>query len=248
MNTRTLRTVAPSAGLLLAAAIAYAQTGQPATQATAPATPQAAAQEHAEAIKKSLATSATLLKPYEWIETTTVSLKGEVKSTTQDRCYHGDDGTLQKVPVESTPEESKRGLRGKIVEDKKAEMTDYMTQVTALVKSYVPPAPALLKACVDGGRASVDVLEPGKKVRVNFKDYKQKGDVLGIELNTVTNQLLGASVSTYLTDASDAVGLVVTFATLPNGATYASETVLTAQAKGITVDVKNTGYRVATAQ
>jgi hypothetical protein len=55
-------------------------------------------------------------------------------------------------------------------------------------------------------------------------------------------------VSTYLTDPKDAVGLVVTFAALPNGAVYPAETVLTAQAKDITVDVKNTGYRVATTQ
>lgn len=238
---KTRHAVLPSAGLLLAAAIAFAQTAQ----TTAEPTPA----QRAEAIKASLATSATLLKPYEWIETTKVSLNGEVKSTTQDRCYRGDDGTLQKVPVGTAPAaDPKRGLRGKIVADKKAEMTDYMKQVVALVKGYVPPDPALLKACVDGGRTSVDILDPGKKVRVNFKDYKQKGDVLGIELNTVNNQLLGANVSTYLTNASDAVGLVVTFATLPNGATYASETVLTAQAKGITVDVTNTGYRVTTTQ
>ena len=41
------------------------------------------------AIKQSLAQSQAALKAYEWIETTAVSLKGEEKSRTQNRCYYG---------------------------------------------------------------------------------------------------------------------------------------------------------------
>ena len=60
-----------------------------------------------------------------------VSLKGEEKSRKQERCYHGADGGVQKVEMTSTPEPAKkRGLRGKIAESKKEELTTYPSDVT----------------------------------------------------------------------------------------------------------------------
>jgi len=80
------------------------------------------------------------LRQYEWIETTTVSLKGEEKSKTQNRCYYGADGKKQEVPVAAAPEaKKKKGLRGKIVENKKEEMSDYMKQAVALVSRTFRP-------------------------------------------------------------------------------------------------------------
>ena len=97
---------------------------------------QPTAEDRVAALKASLASSATTLRQYEWIETTTVSLKGEPKAQTQERCYYGADGKLQKVPVAAPPPaEKKRGLRGKIAENKKEELSDYMKEAVALIKS-----------------------------------------------------------------------------------------------------------------
>src|SRR5436309_2104233 len=85
--------------------------------------------ERVATLKASLAASQAVLKQYEWIETTVVSLKGEEKSRTQNRCYYGADGGVTKVALTAPPpEKKKRGLRGKIAASKKEELTDYMKQ------------------------------------------------------------------------------------------------------------------------
>ena len=200
--------------------------------------------ERVAALKASLAASQIILRQYEWIETTVVSLKGDEKSRKQERCYYGADGGIQKVEVSASPEpQKKRGLRGKIIAKKKEELTDYMKQAVALVKTYVPPNPAKIQAAKDAGKVTIGVLEPGKRARLNFRDYEKAGDNLGVEVDLVNNRPLGVKVSTYLDDAKDAVLLDVRMGQLNDGTTYASDITLDAPAKKIQVAVENSGYR-----
>jgi hypothetical protein len=205
---------------------------------------QPAAQERVLALKASLAASQAALKQYEWIETTVISLKGEEKSRQQERCYYGAEGKVQKVPLTAAPPaEKKRGLRGKIAEKKKEELTDYMKSAVGLVKTYVPPSPAKIQAVKDAGKLSIEVLEPGKRARLNLRDYEKPGDNLGVELDLSNNHPLGFKVSTYLDDAKDVVTLDVRMGQLNDGSTYASNIALDAKAKNLTVTVQNSGYR-----
>ena len=65
------------------------------------------------ALKKSMAQSQAQLRKYEWVETTIISHKGEVKSQKEQRCYYGADGTLQKLPVgDPQPPEEAGGRAG----------------------------------------------------------------------------------------------------------------------------------------
>lgn len=188
-----------------------------------------------------------MLRQYEWVETTVVSVKGEEKSRKQERCYYGADGGLQKVEEASTPPpEKKRGLRGKIAASKQEEMTDYMKHAIALVRAYVPPNPAKLQAAKDAGKVSIDVLQPGKRARLNFRDYEKPGDNLGVEVDLVSNRPLGLKVATYLEDAQDAVTLDVKMGQLNDGTTYPSDVTLDGKAKKLTVAVKSSGYRKTT--
>jgi hypothetical protein len=200
--------------------------------------------ERVVALKASLGASQAALKQYEWIETTAVSLKGDEKSRKQERCYYGADGGVTKVPLTATPPPAKkRGLRGKIVENKKEELTDYMKNAVVLVKSYVPPNPAKIQAAKDAGKVSIEVLQPGKRARLNFRDYAKPGDSLGIEVDLANNRPLGLTVATYLDDAKDAVTLDVRMGQLTDGTTYASDITLDAKAKNLKVAVQNSGYR-----
>jgi hypothetical protein len=203
-------------------------------------------QERVAAIKQSLGESQQLLRQYEWIETTAISLKGEEKSRTQKRCYYGADGVLQKVPVTAPAAESKkRGLRGKIVANKKEELADYMQSAAALMKSYIPPDPVKLQAVQKAGKVSIDMLEPGKRVKVNFADYAKPGDKLGVELDVEGNRLLGLTVGSYLAEPKDAVQLDARFGLLDDGASYPKQITLNAPAKNVVVTVANSGYRKA---
>lgn len=120
-----------------------------------------------------------------------------------------------------------------------------MEQAVALVKSYVPPNPAKIQAVKDAGGVSVDIVEPGKRVRLNFRNYAKPGDNLGIEVDMTTNRLLGVKVASYLENAKDAVTLDVRLASLTDGTSYQNQITLNAAAKEVTVKVDNSGYRKA---
>lgn len=207
-------------------------------------TQQPTAAERAAMLKATMAASQAVLRQYQWIETTVVSLKGDEKSRKQEQCYYGADGGVQKIQLSKSAEpKKKRGLRGAIAENKKEELTDYMKSAVALVKSYVPPSPARIQAAKDMGKVSIEILEPGKRARLNFRDYEKPGDNLGVEVDLVTNRPLGLKVSTYLEEAADAVTLDVRMGQLNDGTSYPSDVTLDARAKNLKVTVTNSGYR-----
>jgi hypothetical protein len=206
--------------------------------------PQPSVQERVAVLKATFAASQANLRQYEWIETTVVSLNGEEKSRKQQRCYYGADGVLQKVLVDaSPPPPTKPGLRGRIIANKTAEMTDYMKSAVSLVKSYVPPDPARIQASQNAGKVSIQVLDPGKRAQVNFRDYQKPGDNLAVVINLANNVVAGIGVSSYLDSPTDVVTLDAKMSQLNDGTIYTSDITLNAAAKNLTVTVQNTGYR-----
>ena len=206
--------------------------------------PQLSLQDRVAALKTTFGASQANLRQYEWIETTVVSLNGEEKSRKQQRCYYGADGVLQKVLVDaSPPAATKPGLRGRIIANKTAQLTDYMQSAVGLVKSYVPPDPARIQASKDAGKISIQILDPGKRAQVNFHDYQKPGDNLAIIIDLANNVVAGLGVSSYLDGATDVVTLDAKMGRLSDGTIYASDITLNGAAKNLTVAVQNTGYR-----
>lgn len=206
---------------------------------------QAGGADHVTAIKESLQSSMAALHGYKWIETTTISIKGEEKSRTESSCFYGADGQVAKTPLpgESTGDSKKpRGLRGKIAEKKKAEITDSMQQAIALVKQYVPPDPAKIQAAKEQGNLSVVPPDADGNVQLDIKDYLKPGDTLTLEANAATNRLTGMSVSSYTDTAKDAVGLKVTFEAFADGTIYPATTELTVASENLEVTINNSGY------
>jgi hypothetical protein len=206
--------------------------------------PQPSLQDRVVALKTTFGASQANLRHYEWIETTVVSLNGEEKSRKQQRCYYGADGVLQKVLVDaSPPPPTKPGLRGRIIANKTAQLTDYMQSAVGLVKSYVPPDPARIQASKDAGKVTIQMLDPGKRAQVNFHDYQKPGDNLAIVVDLANNVVAGLAVSSYLDGATDVVTLDAKMGQLSDGTIYASDITLNGAAKNLTVAVQNTGYR-----
>jgi len=208
---------------------------------------QPTAAERVASLKATLAASQVVLHQYEWIETTVVSLKGEEKSRKQERCYYGADGKLQKVLLtQPAPESKKPGLRGKIAEKKKEELTGYMQEAVSLVRRYVPPDPARIQAAKDAGKVALQLTEPGKRARLTFSDYLKSGDSLALDVDLTNNHPLAANVNSYLDSEKEPVTLAVTLGTLNDGTTYASKAVLDAKGKNLKVTVENGGYQKVT--
>jgi hypothetical protein len=239
-SKKTFKIIGCAIVLMTATLVARAQeTTPPASQVPPPPT----AGERIAAIKASLAQSAQNLKQYQWVETQVVNFKGEDKSSTENTCYYDVDGKLVKVPAAvAGDDEKKRGLRGKVVANKKEELGEYMQGAAALIKSYVPPDPAKIQAAKDAGKISTTPSGDGKQMRVDIKDYEKPGDTLTIELDNASGKIIGLGVASYLADAKDAVTLNVTMAGLPDGTQYPATVVLDAVAKQMKVTTTNSGY------
>jgi hypothetical protein len=210
-----------------------------------PAPPAAAGQtDHAAAVKQSLQQSMAALRQYQWIETTVVSMKGEEKSRTQNNCVYGADGNVQKTPLAAPAqdEKKKKGLRGKIVENKKEDVSEATKEAVGLVKQYVPPDPARIQAAKEAGRLAVTPPDAAGKVRMVIRDYLKTGDSLTLDVNAASDRISGLSVATF-TEKKDPVGLKVSFGAFADGTVYPANVQLDIASQKMAIAIDNTGYK-----
>ena len=132
----------------------------------------------------------------------------------------------------------------KYVAKKKAEMTAEMQRAADLLHMYVPPDPERIQKSKDAGKASMTPVEPGGPARLTFSDYLLEGDTFSITLDPA-NGLVGASVKSYLDAPKNGVHLDVSFANLPDGASYPATVDLVVESEKIHVKVEQSGHRKA---
>jgi hypothetical protein len=207
---------------------------------------QADMQENITMIKKNLTDSKAAMSKYEWIETTTVFVKGEQKSVKQKQCYYALDGKLTKVETGgSTAAKTPGGLRGKVADNKKADMSDYAKKAIEKVQTYLPPDPEKLQKIYNDGKVGIQILEPNKKFKLSFPDYNEAGDLLSVSLNKPDQKLMALDVSTSVDDPKQKVAFNVTFSELPNGTQFQGTTTLDAPAKDLKIVIVNSGFKNA---
>lgn len=201
-------------------------------------------QQKLAAVKESVAKNQAALHQYQWTEQTVVSLKGEVKKTTQSLCRYGPDGQVQKTPLSAPapPPQDMRRLKRHIVEKKTDELKDYMQQAVDLIKDYVPPNPQQMQQAYVSGGVSLTPAGAGL-IALQFKNYVKPGDSIIFTFNSATKSLTNLNVNTYISEPKDAVTLTVAFQTLPDGTNYAANTALNAAAKQVMVQMQNMNYQ-----
>jgi hypothetical protein len=212
-------------------------------------------QERAAVLKQSLAANQAALRQYTWVETTTVSLKGEVKKQEQKQCSYGADGKVQKTPVpgaaapapqrQSSGGGGRRGgrLKEAVVEKKVDDLKDYMERAVALVHAYVPPDPEKIQAAQSAGHLSLSPASGGV-ARLAITDYLKPNDALTISLDTAAKQLTEYGVKSYVDKPKDDdLTLTVMFGRLQDGTSYPQQVLLDVAAKKVQVKVVNSGYK-----
>jgi hypothetical protein len=200
-------------------------------------------QQKLAAAKESAARNQQALRSYSWLEKTALSLKGEVKNEKVDMCRYGPDGKVQKTPVvEPPPPEKKRGLRGKIVAKKTAEMKEELEAAVALVQQYVPPAPDLMQVVMNAGTASLAQAGPGFAA-LRFPGYVKKGDALTLTFESAVKTLHQIEVNTWLDEPENAVNLKVTMQALPDGTSYPGSIVFAMPKRQIEVRITKSNYQ-----
>jgi len=200
-------------------------------------------------IKKSLVESKANLKNYSWVETTKTWIDGELKSTKENQCYYSVDGKLTKIATGSSDQErTAHGIRGKIIENKKEALSEYISKAMEKVKAYLPPDADKLQQSYDAGKVGIQILEPGKKFKLSFPDYLQQGDLLSISVDIAAQKLMALSVNTWIDKPEDKIVFDVTYNSLPDGTQYALTTVLVAAAKNLKLEIGESGFRKGTGQ
>jgi hypothetical protein len=199
-------------------------------------------QQKLAAVKQVIALNKQSLLTYQWIETTQMTLDGDAKPQTQNLCRYGPGGQVQKTPIGAPPPPPSGGrLKQRIIERKKKEMQEYMTEVKGVLSMYVPPNPQMMDQAYQAGKLSLNPV--GGLMNLVFRDYAQSGDQLTLTFDQAAVKVLSLSVNTYMGQTKDAVTLQVQMATLPDGTNYVQQTVLNAAAKKLVVTTTSSNYQ-----
>ena len=206
---------------------------------------QISVQDRVAALNTLLAESQAALRHYEWIETTIVTLHGEVKSRKQERCYYGSDGALKQEDVSLSGLLKPGPREGGRVDARLRDLTEALQNALSLAKSYLPLNPTDMQAAKHAGRVSVIASQLGKRMRVSVLDYYKVGDEVGIEIDLVKNRIVRVTVASYLDNITDVVTLNATMSQLSDGTTYPSAVLLEERTRSLNVAMQDTGYRKA---
>jgi hypothetical protein len=207
--------------------------------AGAAAAQAAGSEQQVAALKQAAAANQASLRQYVWVQHTSMSYKGDEKSTKDEQVRYDAEGKLAKVPLAATVPDKKKGVRGKIAESKGNEMKEYMESVIKLVEQYVPPVPAKIQEASKAGKMMVGTDAAGL-TRMEFRNYVVAGDVMTLTFDMQAHQIRRIEVNSAL--EKDPVTLAVVFQNLPDGTNYAALTTVNAVAKEIVVTVANRNH------
>jgi hypothetical protein len=224
----------------LATAFAALLFSIPAAIAQNPAAMQARIQE----IKIASAANKKALAHYNWQESQTVSIKGEVKKQQTFLVNIGPDGQQQKTPINAQPDQPSGGpLKRHIVAKKKAEFQDYGDQIADLARQYTQPDPDRLQQAYAQGNISLQLGGPPDTVTLTIKNYIKPSDQVTLVFNKQTKSIQSIRVASYLSDPSDAVTIAAQFAKLPDGTNHVTGTQINGVSTQLTVVTQNSNYQ-----
>jgi hypothetical protein len=212
----------------------------------APAMPQnATMQQRIAEIKVATAANKQALSHYNWQESQTVSIKGEVKKQQLFLVSVGPDGQQQKSEINAQPAAQPSGgrLKRRIVAKKTAEFKDYGEQIADLARQYTQPDPDRLQQAYQQGNISMQLGGGEATVTLTIKNYIKPNDSVTLVFNKQTKTIQSIRVASYLDGPTDAVTIAAQFAKLPNGINHVTGTQINGVSKQLTVVTQNSNYQ-----
>jgi hypothetical protein len=184
------------------------------------------------------------LSHYNWQESVTTSIKGEVKKQQLFLVNIGPDGQQQKSEINAQPDQASGGpLKRHIVAKKKAEYKDYGEQIADLARQYTTPDPGRLQRAYQQGNISQQMGGGESMMTLNIKNYIKPGDSVTLVFNKAQKTIQSIRVASYLDSPSDAVTIAAQFAKLPNGINHVTGTQINGASKQLTVVTQNSNYQ-----
>ena len=204
-------------------------------------------QEKVADIKQAAAMNKQALAQFTWVEQVTISLKGEQKKQEHFQVRLGPDGKPQKTSLDPPPSDSsghEGRLKKRIVDKKKEEYKEYADNIKALIQQYVPPNKDLIEQARQKGNIMMGPA-PGAagEYRLVLSNYIKQGDNMTLIVDKAQKDLASLSISTYLSDPSDAVNVTVQFSRIPGGPNHVPSETINGVSKQLTVAIQNSNYQ-----
>ena len=230
-STIAISLMTATAALLLSAFPAVAQ--------------EAALKARLAEIKQAAAANKKALSLYNWQESQTISIKGEVKKQQMFLVSVGPDGQQQKSEINAAAPAAPSGgrLKRHIVAKKTAEFKDYGEQIADLARQYTQPDPGRLQQAYQQGNMSLQLGGGDNMVTLVLKNYIKPNDSMTLVFNKAQHAIQSLRIATYLSDPTDAVTVAAQFAKLPNGINHVTGTQINGVSKQLTVVTQNSNYQ-----
>ena len=197
--------------------------------------PAAMASQYAATAKQ----NAQLMRQYTWQMRTELTLKGEPKPAQLYQMRFDADGKPQKTLISAPVEQDKkRGIRGRIRENKIEEFKDWAGELSELVKDYLAPTPGTM---MDFYSKAAYAHAPDGSVQVSSTNFLNKGDKATFWLDPNTQIPIRFTFETVLD--KDAVSGQVDFAQVAGGPQYASRVTINVPSKEVTSKIENFNYQ-----
>jgi hypothetical protein len=195
-------------------------------------------------IKVAAAANKQALSHYNWQESVTTSIKGEVKKQQTYLVSVGPNGQQQKSEINAQPDQASGGpLKRHIVAKKKAEFQDYGAQIADLARQYTQPDPERLQQAYQQGNISMQLGGGETSTTLVIKNYIKPNDSVTLVFNKQSKAIQSVRVASYLDDPKDAVTIAAQFAKMPNGINHVTGTQINGASKQLTVVTQNSNYQ-----
>lgn len=208
-------------------------------------------QQKVEQLKQAVAANKQALAQYTWVETVTISLKGEEKKQQHFQVRLGPDGKPQKQSLDAPASDQasdsggRRGrLKEHVVEKKKEEYKDYADSIKSLIEQYVPPEKSLIEQAKQAGNIALspEAGSPGQ-FQLAFTNYVKQGDKMTVAIDKAQKAIVSVSINSYLDDPKDAVTAQVQFSAIPGGPNHVSSVTINGVSKQLTIAIQNGNYQ-----
>ena len=208
-------------------------------------------QQKVEQLKQASAANKQALAQYTWVETVTISLKGEQKKQEHFQVTLGPDGKPQKksldqpAPQQAADSGGRHGrLKEHVVEKKKEEYKDYADSIKSLIQQYVPPDKDLIEQAKEKGNVALSPAPGGDgQFELSFTNYVKQGDKMTIVISKAQKGIVSVSINSYLDDPKDAVTAQVQFSAIPAGPNHVSSVTINGVSKQLTIAIQNGNYQ-----
>src|ERR1700723_453414 len=195
-------------------------------------------------VKLASAANKQALSHYNWQESVTTSIKGEVKKQQLFLVSVGPDGQQQKSEINAQPTQASGGpLKRHIVAKKKAEYKDYGEQIADLARQYTAPDPGRLQQAYQQGNISLQLGGGESMKTLNIKNYIKPGDSVTLVFNKAQKAIPRIGVASYLDNPKEGVTIAAQFAKLHNGINHVTGTQITGASKQLSVVTQNSNYQ-----